>query len=187
MLKMKNNGINNSTLRVALCGVIAALCLVLMIMTGLIPIGTYAFPCFAGIFISAIVIEYGCKWAWGVYVVASVLSLFLAADKEAVIYFIVLFGYYPILKGVIENKVKKRLFQYMLKFIIFNAAAVASFFAGTFLLSIPAEEYTLFGIYVPWIFLIIGNLFFLLYDFAVSVFIAQYIQRIRGKIFKKNK
>ena len=78
------NSVKNSTFRVAFCGIIAALALVLMLLTSLVPIGTYAFPCFAGIFIAAVVIEYGWKWGLGVYAVVSVLSLFLAGDKEAV-------------------------------------------------------------------------------------------------------
>lgn len=185
---MKSKGIKSSTMRVALCAVISALGLVLMLLTSIIPIGTYAFPCFSGMLIVAIVIEYKWKWASLVYVVVSVLSLILVSDKEAVIYFIMLFGYYPMLKNIIESKFQKKFGKtagYILKFAVFNSAAVAAFFIATFLLAIPAEEYTLFGFYVPWVFLIIGNIFFALYDYAVSVFAVQYIYRLRDKIIKK--
>lgn len=181
------NGIKMSTLRIALCGIISALSLALMMCTSLVPIGTYAFPCFAGIFISAIVIEYGCKWAVGVYFVVAIMSLFFAGDKEAVIYFISIFGYYPILKGVIEGKIKSKPVQYVLKLALFNLAATISFFIGSFLLSIPSEEYTLFGIYMPLAFLLFGNLFFIIYDYAVTVFIFQYVTRLRNKLFGKKK
>ena len=80
----------------------------------------------------------------------SVLSTLLAGDKEAVIYFIALFGYYPILKGAFEFKIKNRAVQYILKFAVFNVAAIGSFFAATWLLSIPTDEFTVFGFYVPW-------------------------------------
>lgn len=177
------NGVKNSTFRVAFCGIIAALGLVLMLLTSLVPVGTYAFPCFAGIFIAAVVIEYGWKWGLGVYAVVAVLSLFLAGDKEAVLYFIALFGYYPILKAVFEKHIKNKIILYVLKFAVFNNAAIASFFAAAFLLSISPEEYTLFGVYMPLAFLAFGNVFFLIYDFAVTVFVGQYVVRLRNKFF----
>ena len=177
------NGINKSTLRVALCGIVSALGLALMMLTTIVPIGTYAFPCFAGIFIAAIVIEYGYKWALGVFAVVSILSLFLAGDKEAVLYFIALFGYYPIFKGAIEKNLKSKVLQYIIKFILFNLAAVVSFFIAMFLLSVSAEEFTIFGLYLPLAFLAAGNVFFLFYDFAVTVFVGNYVVRLRGKIF----
>lgn len=179
------NGVKNSTFRVAFCGIIAALGLVLMLLTSLVPVGTYAFPCFAGIFIAAVVIEYGWKWGLGVYAVVTVLSLFLAGDKEAVLYFIALFGYYPILKAVFEKNIKNKIILYVLKFAVFNIAAIASFFAAAFLLSISPEEYTLFGVYMPLAFLAFGNVFFLIYDFAVTVFVGQYVVRLRSKFFGK--
>lgn len=175
-------------MRVAVCSVISALSLVLMLLTGFVPIGIYAFPCFAGMLLVTIVIEYGWKWAVLVYAVISVLSLFLVSDKEAVVFFIMLFGYYPMLKNIIESKFQKkfgRIAGYVLKFLIFNAAAVAAFLITTFLLAIPADEYTLFGFYVPWVFLLIGNIFFALYDYAVTVFAAQYVCRLRDKIIRK--
>lgn len=179
------NGVKSSTFRIAFCSIIAALGLVLMLLTSIIPVGTYAFPCFAGIFIASVVIEYGIKWGLGVFAVVSILSLFLAGDKEAVLYFIALFGYYPILKGVIEKKLKSRLFQYILKFAVFNTAAVGSFFAASFILSISPDEYTIFGVYIPWLFLVAGNIFFAIYDFAVTVFVGQYVVKLRKNFFGK--
>ena len=174
-VNMKKNGIKKGTMRIAVCGIIAALSLVFMMMTSLVPIGTYALPCLAGILISCIVVEYGYGWAIGVFCVTAVLSTLLAGDKEAVIYFIALFGYYPILKGAFEFKIKNRVVQYILKFAVFNVA--------TWLLSIPTDVFTVFGFYVPLAFLIAGNIFFLLYDYAITVFVMQYVRRLRGKIF----
>lgn len=175
-------------MRVAVCSVISALSLVFMLLTAFVPIGTYAFPCFAGILLIAIVVEYKWKWALLVYAVISVLSMFLVSDKEAVVFFIMLFGYYPILKNIIESKFQKKFGKvagYIFKFMIFNAAAILAFLITTFLLAISPDEYTLFGFYVPWVFLIIGNIFFAVYDYAVSVFAVQYIYKLRDKIIRK--
>lgn len=182
-----NNGVKNSTMRIALCSVIAALGVVIMMLTSLIPIGTYAMPCFAGFFLVAVVIEYKSKWALGVFLVTAILSVFFAGDKEAVLYYIALFGYYPILKAKIELLIKKRVFQYIVKLAVFNISAVFSFFIATTLLSVPLDEFKIFDIYLPYVFLIAGNLFFVLYDFCVTVIVIQYVQKIRTKIFGKGK
>lgn len=181
---MKNTK-NNSAFKVAFSASIAALSLVLMLLTGVVPVGTFAFPCFAGIFIASVVIEFGFKWAAGVYAVVALLSLFLSGDKEAVIYFILFFGYYPMLKGLIEGKIGNKIVQFILKLLVFNAAIIAAFFTASFLLAIPPEEYTIAGFYVPWLFLIAGNIFFVIYDIAVTSVITYYINRLRGKLFKK--
>lgn len=178
-------GVNNPTLKIALCSIISALATVLLLLTSVIPFGTFAIPCMAGLCIIAIVIEYGYKWAFGVFAVVSLLSFFLAGDKEAVLFFIAIFGHYPIFKGIIESKIKPRPVQYIIKLIIFNIGAIASFFAGTFLLSIPAEEYTLFGFYMPWAFLAVGNIFFVLYDFAMTGLVGYYVCNLRSKLFGK--
>ncbi len=156
-----------------------------MMITGLIRIGTYALPCLAGMLTIAIVIEYNCKWAFGVFAVSSLLSFFLSGDKEAVVMFIAFFGYYPILKNILERKIKSVILRYIIKFAVFNAAAIASFYVAMLLLSVPASEFTVFGVYVPYLFLIAGNLFFLLYDFAINVYVKFYVQRLRKALFGK--
>ncbi len=103
------------TIRLAFCGVITALCTVTMFLTGLISIGTYALPAFAGILLIVVVVELGVGWAWPVYLASSVLSLLLAGDKEAAMLFVVFFGYYPILKAQIEG-MHRRVLSYLLKF-----------------------------------------------------------------------
>lgn len=173
----------SNTYKVALCGVISALSLVLMLLTGLIPVGTYAFPIFSGILLSVIVIEFNSKWALAVYFVVSVLSFFLSGDKEAVLYFIMFFGFYPILKGTVE-RIHALWIQYLLKYAVFNVCIIGAFFAGLYLLQIPRESFELFGVYLPWVFLLIGNIIFLLYDKCVTVLIIRYIKDLRQKIIK---
>lgn len=177
----------NKTSRVALCGVLTALCTVLMFATGLIPVATYALPALAGVLLMAIVIEVGKSWAWAVYGAVSLLSLLLAADKEAVLLFIAFFGYYPIMKASIEQ-LKKKTWAYVLKFAVFNMAMVVSFFLSVYLLAIPAESFTIFGIYLPWVFLVAGNLVFWVYDYALSGLVLLYYTRLHKMVsglFKK--
>ncbi len=154
-----------------------------MLLAGLTRIGTYALPCLAGMLTVAVVLEYRCKWAFGVYAVAGLLSFFLSGDKEAVVLFIALFGYYPILKNILERYIRSAVVRWTLKFFVFNAAAVGSFFVAMQLLGVPASDYTVFGMYIPHVFLLAGNVFFLLYDLSINAFIRFYVQRLRGVLF----
>lgn len=85
--------------QVALCGMIAAVCILLMLMTGLFPFATYALPAVAGLLMVAVVVECGVKWAVMVYVAVSLLAIFITPDREAMLMFVFFFGHYPIIKG----------------------------------------------------------------------------------------
>lgn len=171
----------NKTYSLAFSAVIAAFSLVLLLLTGIIPVGTYAIPCIAGAILSAVVVESGYISAFAVYIVVSVLSSILAADKEAVLYYIAFLGFYPILKGLFE-RIKSKLLQYVLKFSTFNVCMVAAFYVSISLLSIPKESFELFGVYLPWVFLLIGNVIFVVYDICLTRIITQYITQWRQKL-----
>ena len=157
----------------------------MLMLTSVIPFGTYALPGLAGAFLVIVVIELNAKWALGVFAVTSLMGFFLAGDKEAAVCYILLLGYYPILKNLIEQKIMLRVVRILLKLAAFNAAAVGTFYITTLLLAIPAEEYTLFGIYMPLAFLAAGNLVFLLYDLALTQSVVFYVRKIRGRIFSE--
>ncbi|MBR1482228.1 MAG: hypothetical protein IJ598_04560 [Ruminococcus sp.] len=170
--------------RIALCAVVAGLAVAVMLLTALLPVGTYALPVFAGALLIAVVVEYGAKWAFGVYAVAAVLSFFVAADKEAALYFAMFFGYYPVLKSLIERKIMKKPLCLLVKLAVFNVAAVASFFLATLVLGVPISEFSLFGVNMPLVFLLIGNVFFLFYDRALTIFAVFYVRKLRDKLFR---
>ena len=81
------------------------------------------------------------------------------------------------------QSIRNKILLYLIKFAVFNAAAVGSFFVMMFVFSMPADEFTLFGVYIPYVFLIIGNVFFLLYDLAINVYVKFYVQRLRNALF----
>lgn len=171
----------NRTVCVAFCGVITALSTVLMLFTGLIPIGTYALPAMAGVLLIVVVVELGTAWAWPVYAASSVLSYLVAGDREAAMLFILFFGYYPILKAMIERR-RKGFLSYAFKFLVFNAAMIAGYFISITLLAVPQESFTLFGRNLAVAFLLAGNLAFLLYDIAVSSLVVTYYRRFHPMV-----
>lgn len=171
----------NRTVCVAFCGIITALSTVLMLFTGLIPIGTYALPAMAGVLLIVVVVELGTAWAWPVYAASSVLSYLVAGDREAAMLFILFFGYYPVLKAMIEKR-RKGFLSYVLKFLVFNAAMVAGYFISITLLAVPPESFTLFGRNLAVVLLLAGNLVFFLYDAAISSLVVAYYRRFHPMV-----
>lgn len=161
----------------AFCGVITALCVMLMFLTGLIPIGTYALPGLAGVLMIVVVVELGVSWAWPVYAASSFLSFLIAPDKEAALIYVIFLGYYPILKSLIERRRKGFLQTCLLKFAIFNAAMIAEYFLSIRILNIPQESFTVFGVSLPAAFLVLANITFAFYDYALSGLVVMYFKK----------
>lgn len=162
--------------KVALCGIISSVSVVLMFMTGLVPFLTYTLPAVSGALLAIIVIEINKKWATGAYIAISLLSLLIVADKEAAMFFVAFFGYYPIIKEVIENKLPKIL-EWVVKSLLFNVAAVAAYAVIIYVFGIPFDELEEYGKYSVLILLAMGNVIFVLYDYCMTSLITLYYQR----------
>ena len=175
-----------TSLKVSLGGAVAALGLVLMFLTSIVPFGTYAFPTFAGMLLVFAVIEVGYPFAVSVFATTSLLSFLLVTDKEAALLYVIFLGYYPVLKALIE-RIKNRVIQYAVKLVLFNACMIGAFYIAVFLLSIPAESFNLFGVYLPWVFLMIGNIFFVLYDICITRIVTLYLNNWHQKLNKNTK
>lgn len=175
-----------SSVKVSLGGVVAALSLVLMFLTSVIPFGTFAFPTFAGMLLVLLVINLGYPWAFAVYFITAALSFLLVTDKEAALYYTAFLGFYPIIKSLIE-RITSKACQWLIKIVLFNACVIAAFFIGINLLMIPKESFTLFGIYLPWVFLILGNGFFIIYDLCITKLVTIYLLKWHNKLNKNTK
>ncbi len=175
-----------TSVKVSLGGVVAALSLVLMLLTSIIPFGTYAFPAFAGILLVLLVFNLGYAYAFAVYFVTAVLSFLLVTDKEAALYYAMFLGFYPILKGVIE-RIPSKPVQYIVKLALFNVCMIAAFYIGITLLSIPKESFNLFGVYLPWVFLILGNIVFIIYDLCITRLVTLYLLKWHDRLNKNTK
>ena len=175
-----------TSVKVSLGGAAAALSLVLMLLTAVIPFGTYAFPTFAGMMLVIIVIEIGYGYALSVYAATAILSFLLVPDKEAALIYTIFLGFYPIIKSLIE-RISNKIVQYAVKLVLFNGCMIAAFYIALNLLSIPAESFTLFGINLPIIFLLFGNIAFILYDLCVTRVVTIYLLKWRQKLNKNTK
>lgn len=172
--------------KIAVGGLTTALCIILMFLTGLFPFATFALPAIAGALLVLIVIEINYSTAVLVYIAVSILSLILAPDKEAALFFVALFGYYPIAKGKIEG-LRKTVLSYVLKFAIFNASIAIVYSSAYFIFNLTEVFTNDFGKYTALILIILGNITFLIYDIALTRVISIYVFRLRERFFKNFK
>lgn len=181
-------GKNKSASSVAFGGIISALAVLLMFFTGIFPFATYALPALSGLLLVVIVIDHGLKWAWCVYAAISALVILITPDREAATMFVLFFGYYPILKSILE-RIKLRVVEYVLKFAIFNVAMVVAYLLIIHVLGIPdiLEEFGELGKYGVWIMLGLGNIVFILYDITISRLICIYTGWLKPKLFRNGR
>lgn len=170
-------------MRIAFCGVISALSVVLMFLTGLVPIATLAIPAIAGCFLIPVVVETNVKWGFGTYATVAVLSFLIAPDRQAALFYVFIFGYYPVLFAVL-GKIKKKPIRLIVKLLIFNAAITAVYLLSVYVMGIPIEDMGSFGEWAVIIYYAMLNITFVIYDFALNGLIVAYINRLHNKVKK---
>ncbi|MFV0497789.1 MAG: hypothetical protein ACK5L0_06470 [Candidatus Fimivivens sp.] len=174
---------HKSSTQVALGGLSAALCLVIMLGTVFIPFATYAIPALAGIALIPVALELGLSVAGITYVAVSLLSLLIVPDREAALMFIAFFGYYPTLRFKLD-RLKFKLSRILLKVAIFNVAILAGYFIVIHILGLYYLMEELTGGF-GWLLLGVGNLCFPVYELALRNMTALYLFKIRKILFRK--
>lgn len=175
---------NSLSYRVALGGVISALCILAMFMTGVAPFLYLTLPMIAGALLTIIVVEVNASWAFLTYIAVSLLSVFVTFDKEAAIIFILFFGHYPILKYKLE-KIPLKFIKTVIKFAVFNICIAADYQITIHLLGISdfMDDFAIlgkYGIYILWAF---SNVFFIFYDYVLSGSVDIYLKYLKPKIY----
>ena len=125
------------------------------------------------------VIEYNKGTPWMVYAAISILSFLLVPNKLPAIFFTLFFGFYPILKGILEARPK--VICWLLKEIIFNVslAAIIVIYMTLFFQNVtpPIPLHWLIVIAV-----VLCEIVFVLYDFALTRIISFYVIKLRKKL-----
>ena len=159
--------------RVALSAVLAACSLVLLYLAGYFPSGKMGMAAAAGLFPAAAVVSCGFGAGFLCYAGTAVLGLLLVSDKAVALLYLLFFGLYPMIKGLIE-RMNRLLPELILKLLIFNVYAVVLFrtFENLFAAVVPGKD-------LPSVVLLLfGNIVFLLYDYGFSKVITFYLLRI---------
>ena len=169
--------------KTALGGIVAALSISLMFSISIVPFCTYAVPAAAAVMLIPIVIEINKKWALGVYFCVSFLGLILVPNKEVAVIYAAFFGYYPVLKALLEKKMGF-ITEWIFKLLIFNLSMSVSYYVMLRFMGIRIDEMETLGMLAIPILLVMGSVAFILYDYAVSKIIVLYIRRFQ-KQFRK--
>jgi len=177
----------NASRRMALCGMMCALAVVLMAMGGMIPMATFCCPAFAGMVLVPLVVDCGKRMALGAWIAVAFLSLILCPDKEAALIFAFL-GHYPVIKWRLDM-IKAKWPRRLLKFAILNGCIALLYALIFFVLKLDqimadyqdATMITLFMLFL------IGNFTLALYDRLLTIGAWMYIKKVRPKLFKTPK
>lgn len=176
----------NRISKIALCGVLSALSVVVLLVGNVLQIGTYAAPMLASFLLIPVLEDYGKKYALLLYAVVSLLSLFLVPDKELVLFYVLVLGYYPVLRVQLNN-IRRGVLRWMAKFGCFNAAVVIMYALLIVVLAPPelVQEFAAEGTPMLLALLALGNLSFWLCDRALTAITPLYRQRIAPRLKKK--
>ncbi len=176
----------NVSYRVALGGIVSSLCLLCMFLSGIMPMFYLILPMIAGILLMIIAEEVSLSWAWLTYISVGILSLFITADKESALVFIMIFGHFPIIRLHLE-KIKFKILRWLIKLVIFNACALSFFYVTVYIFGIKQmlEEMNEIGRYGAVILLILCNIIFVLYDLNLYLMYSIYKVKFMPLLRKK--
>ena len=172
-----------NAVKTALGGIITAFSVILVLL-GNIPMSEYVGPTFAGILLAWAVVEMGAIPSLWVYIAASILSFILSANKEPVLLYILFFGYFPILKDVLQRKLSSRILRWLIKFAVFNASMVGCYFLLIYVFGMPLEEMEGIGKYTVYVLLAGGNLLMVVVDFCIEKLIILYKMKWQKRLYK---
>ena len=163
----------SKTRKLTVAAMLAALQIVLMYIGTVIPAWKLALTALAGILNAAVLIECGVGSSLICFAAVSALSALLLPQKSLAFLYIVLFGYYPLLKSAAE-RIEKRWLEWAAKLVVFNLAfalCMAALRFG-FVSDINLPDVALV---VLWLGL---NVVFVIYDVGLTQLISLYIHRI---------
>ena len=153
---------------------ISAIAIIVLMFGGIFPNAALSLAALAGLFPMILVKEHGYSAAVSSYLVTGFLSLLLSSGKHAAALFILLFGFYQILKQWFESKLKPVL-SYICKFIFANVMFLFLFFVfNKMFMAVVPSMLTSFAF--TWAVYLIA---FFIYDFAGSKWLKFYYTRIR--------
>ena len=156
----------------------SALAVVSLYFASVWPTGLLGLVAFASLFVAAAVIDMGIAPSIYVFAASSALGMLILPNKAAPILFISFFGYYPIIKCLIE-KIPRVSIQWILKLLAFNAAlTIIWFFIRELAFGFVENPPNIIVLYI------ISSAVFALFDYGYTKVVWLYIDRVSKHIKK---
>jgi len=157
---------------ITLSALFSALAVISLSIASVWPTGQLGLVAVSSLFTAAAVIEAGIAPGIYVFIVSSALGMLILPNKAAPLLYLLFFGYYPVIKSLIERNANK-LIQWALKLLVFNAALTAIWFLFRELIIGFATITPGAAILYPG-----GNIVFVLFDYGYSKVVWFYINRV---------
>lgn len=151
-----------------------ALTIVILYLNLILPISTISILTLASFIIPITLIRNSIKDAILVYISSSIISFFLIPLNISLLY-ICFFGLYGIIKYFIE-KLNKLYLEILLKLLFFNLMLILGFFILKSFFPINIIKISI------WLFIILSEIVFLFFDYALTLLISFYLQKLHKKI-----
>ena len=166
---------NNKTRTITLSALFSALCVVSLYIASVLPTGQLGITALASLFVAAAVVETGLGSGVSVFIISSALSVLMVPVKTAPFLYVMFFGYYPVVKNLVE-RIGRVALQWLAKLIIFNASLTLAFFTlKELFIAFTSRSYGNALLYIA------GNAVFILFDFGYSKVILFYMERIHKR------
>ena len=170
-----------SSRRTALCGMLAAVSVVLLMMGSLIPAALYACPILAMAALLPLRETFGRGAALTTYAAVSVLAVLLVPDKELALLY-VFFGWYVPLQPVLD-KLHPRLLRGAVKLALANLAMLTLYSLLIFVFQLQSVLEDLEGMSTLWLTLLLlsANCLFVLTDILLHRLARKWITRFSSR------
>lgn len=167
-----------SARQIALGGIFAALAVVILLLGGIIPVGTYIAPMVAALPLVILLAELPRSLCLGWYCIVALLGVLLCPDKETAFVFVFL-GWFPLAKPRLDRLPKVP--GLLCKLLLFNlsVAGLYALLILVFHLEALVREAQETGMILLIAILLLGNLSFILFDLVLGRLTALY--RIKHK------
>ena len=126
----------------------------------------------AALIVGVVMVEFGGKTGIIFYMASCISGFFLTFNKVEIITYICFFGIYSIIKHYIETKILNKYISYALKIASFNISLLLMYFIVKLFINLPLQ----------WWMILSAQVLFIIYDYAFTIFINQYMNSIKPKL-----
>lgn len=164
------------TKKLALCAMLSALGCTLLLVGSFLDLFDLTFACAASFIVVFAVIELKKPYPLFIYFVTGTISFFILPIKFSALVYLLFSGVYPMIKSTLETRFHNLFLLWCVKLLYFNAVLTAIMVIAKYIL-LPTEEDIM-----PIFLYIMGNLTFILFDYALTKLISLYLCKLRAKL-----
>ena len=167
--------------QIALCGLLCALAVTMLLLGGMLGIGMFAGPILAMAVLLPILEEYGTKTAAVAYGAAAILAVLLVPDRETALVFVA-FGWYPLLRPRLVG-IYSRPVRFLVKLAVCNVIIAVLYGLVLRLMGLTADLLDA-SRWMNLLLLLIANVTFLMMDRALERLAVLWHRNLRKRFFR---